>query len=194
MTDMLALAAARRSGQHLVYDATWGAAIGKLQDLKTLELILETFSVKQRQLDTVVECAKTWKFPLRDTQHELSYDERAESMQWTKASDEETADDSVREEGLHRSQETIHDNQEGGNVSGTDGIPDESTDMDGSFEPGWHLDEEGEDNYGGTSPVFNADDYADDWEIFPYEPWMRNALDLEVRIVRFRRKVMRQTG
>jgi hypothetical protein len=59
MIDMLDLAVARRSGQHPVYNSTWGAAIGALQDLKTLELILETFSVKQHQLETVVECAKT---------------------------------------------------------------------------------------------------------------------------------------
>ena len=86
VTDMLALAAKRRVGQHPVYTTTWGAAIGAVPSLKTLELILETFSVKERQLDTVVECAKTWKFPLNGTQYELVYDGKVESMKGAKAS------------------------------------------------------------------------------------------------------------
>jgi hypothetical protein len=83
---MLALAASRRAGHHPTYrdDSAWGAAIGILQDLKELELVLETFPVKKSQLDTVVECAKTWKFPLQDTQWELAYD-NVKSMNWTKA-------------------------------------------------------------------------------------------------------------
>lgn len=56
---MVALAASRRSGQHPDYTSTWGGDIGKLPDLKTLELVLETFSAKKHQLDTVVECATT---------------------------------------------------------------------------------------------------------------------------------------
>jgi hypothetical protein len=87
VTDMLALAAARRSGQHPVYTSTWGATIRALPDLKTLELILETFSVKRCQLDAIVECAKTWKFPLHDTQYELTYDGRVESTKWAKPVD-----------------------------------------------------------------------------------------------------------
>jgi hypothetical protein len=211
---MLDLAVARRSGQHPTYNSTWGAAIGMLQDLKTLELILETFSVKQHQLETVVECAKTWKFPLRDTQHELTYDGRVESMKWAKAADEDGGyvsdrepedeemeiiqDDSssnegaeirnAQEEGLYGIQEAMHDDQESGSGSNPDGMFDESWDGHEPVEPSWYHDEERQDDSGGTSPIFNADDYADNWDAFPDEPWMRNALEFEVRIVRFRRR------
>jgi hypothetical protein len=84
---MIALAASRRNGQHPAYERTWGATIGTLQDLKSVELILETFSVKKHQLETVIDCAQTWKFPLEDTQYELAYDGKMESMQWAQASD-----------------------------------------------------------------------------------------------------------
>jgi hypothetical protein len=33
-----------------------------LPDLKTLQLVLETFKVKEEQLECVVNCAKTWRF------------------------------------------------------------------------------------------------------------------------------------
>ncbi|KAF1968325.1 hypothetical protein BU23DRAFT_379813, partial [Bimuria novae-zelandiae CBS 107.79] len=59
---------ARRNGQHPAYDElvneTWGAVIGDVPDLVLFELILETFSPKKQQLETMAECAKTWKFPL----------------------------------------------------------------------------------------------------------------------------------
>jgi hypothetical protein len=56
-----------------------------LSDLKTFELVLETFSEKRKQLEVVVDCAKTWKFPLNDTQHELSYDGKVEVLTWSRA-------------------------------------------------------------------------------------------------------------
>lgn len=92
VTDMLRLAEQRRNGQHPQYaegtresDWTWGAAISMLSDLKTFELVLETFSEKRKQLEVVVDCAKTWKFPLNDTQHELSYDGKVEVLTWSRA-------------------------------------------------------------------------------------------------------------
>jgi hypothetical protein len=85
LTDMLSLAAQRRAGQHPVYDRSWGAAIGNLPDLKTFELILETFLEKKRQLELVVDCAKTWKFPLKDTQYEMVCDGKVEDLRWTSA-------------------------------------------------------------------------------------------------------------
>lgn len=216
MNEMLALAASRRSGQHPVYTSTWGVAIGTLQDLKTLELILETFSVKQHQLDTVVECAKTWKFLLQDTQYELAYDGRVESMKWAKptngdggrASDGEprkedmtpNEDDSssnderegpnVQGEASHRTQEALHDDQEAEDISNQDEALDESEDEHESFSPIQFSDieDDEDDYYDGTSPVYDWSDYADDWDAFPDESWMRTPHEFEVRVVRFRRR------
>jgi hypothetical protein len=98
VTDMLALAAKRRAGQHPAYTTTWGAAIAGLPDLKTLELILETFSAKKHQLDNVVECAKTWKFPLKDTHLELVCDGNVESTKWAKAADQDVRSESTDDE------------------------------------------------------------------------------------------------
>ncbi|KAL1612794.1 hypothetical protein SLS60_001023 [Paraconiothyrium brasiliense] len=89
LTDMLSLAAQRREGQHPVYNDSWGTAIGNLPDLKTFELILETFMEKRSQLEVVVDCAQTWKFPLRDTQYELACDGRVVDLRWAKAAAEE---------------------------------------------------------------------------------------------------------
>ncbi|KAI1821086.1 hypothetical protein F4861DRAFT_486355 [Xylaria intraflava] len=44
-------------------------------DIQTLELVLETYAAKERQLDTVVECAKLWTFPLCDGK-QLQWDGR----------------------------------------------------------------------------------------------------------------------
>ncbi|KAH6642906.1 hypothetical protein C7974DRAFT_112689 [Boeremia exigua] len=85
-TQMQALAQQRRDG----YDTTssapfnidtpgWGHIISKLPDIKTLELVLETFTEKKAQLDTVVECAKTWRFPIADTQFELAWNGKVKS-------------------------------------------------------------------------------------------------------------------
>ncbi|PVI02297.1 hypothetical protein DM02DRAFT_670600 [Periconia macrospinosa] len=77
---------------------TWGAAIGALPDLETFELVLETFLPKKKQLETVVECAKTWRFPLKGTKYELVCDNKIKSMQWSmdiddKANVMQTSDD-----------------------------------------------------------------------------------------------------
>lgn len=85
---MLSLAENRRAGQHPEYNRSWGTAIGNLPDLKTFELILETFLEKRRQLDVVVDSAKTWKFPLKDTNYELICDGMVENFKWTITADE----------------------------------------------------------------------------------------------------------
>jgi hypothetical protein len=42
---------------------SWGAqVVSTLPDLETLELVLEMFKDKEEQLDSVVQCAKTWRF------------------------------------------------------------------------------------------------------------------------------------
>lgn len=86
---MIAFAAYRRTGQQPEYTSTWGRVIGKSPDLKTLDLVLEMFSAKKRQLNTVVECVRAWRFLLQDTRYELVHDRRVEVMKWTKAADED---------------------------------------------------------------------------------------------------------
>jgi hypothetical protein len=78
-TQMRYLAEERRAGRTVsrlstdiqgAYDVDlsaegWGHAISSLlPDLKVLELVLETFKVKEGQLESVVECAQTWEFPI----------------------------------------------------------------------------------------------------------------------------------
>ncbi|KAF2681159.1 hypothetical protein K458DRAFT_372674 [Lentithecium fluviatile CBS 122367] len=95
-TTMQELAEQRRAGQHPQYEErNWGAVVGTLPDLKTLELVLETWEVKKYQLKTVVECAKTWKFPLKETQCELVWDGKVESANWKREEGDE--DDFVLE-------------------------------------------------------------------------------------------------
>ncbi|KAF2268275.1 hypothetical protein CC78DRAFT_589291 [Lojkania enalia] len=64
------------------YISGWGAEIAKLPDLKTLELVLETFDTKKLQLETVADCAKTWIFPLEGTQHQLVWDGKIEALRY----------------------------------------------------------------------------------------------------------------
>ena len=209
---MLDLAASRRSGQHPEYTSTWGGVIGTLQDLKTFELVLETFSVKKHQLDTVTECAKTWRFPLQGTQYELAHDGRVKWMEWAKlvnedgggasepgrednalhddetSSNEGTQGCSVHEAASHSNQEALHANQEMEDVNNQGGALYESWDAYEPIEPTWHLDGDNQSDYSVSSPVYNRDDYADDWDAFPEEPWMRTVNEFEVMVVRFRRR------
>lgn len=193
----------------ILYTSTWGGVTGTLQDLKIFELILETFSVKKHQLDTVVECAKTWKFPLQDTQYELAYDGRVKSMRWAKSADgdggcaseseprkegddsssiDESRDHDAQEEASPSNQEGLHDDQESKDINSQNGALDESWDAFESVEPSWHLKGDNGSDFSDSSPVYNRDDYADDWDAFPREPWMRTAHEFEVRIVRSRRR------
>jgi hypothetical protein len=72
--DMLRLAENRRTGLHPDYSKTWGASISQIPSLQKLELVLEAFGRRKDQLETVVECAKLWKFPLDETDSELAWD------------------------------------------------------------------------------------------------------------------------
>jgi hypothetical protein len=82
---MRKLADERRAGLHpkVVPGEGWADTIGQMPDLKRLELVLETFKVKARQLDSVVEAAKTWKFPIQGTQWELVWDGEVEMSGWS---------------------------------------------------------------------------------------------------------------
>lgn len=90
---MHALAAQRRASEFTnpnnvstsptLYENTWGAVVAKLPDLKVLELVLETFSRKKGQLVDVVECAKSWSFPLNESSYELIWDGKVEESNYS---------------------------------------------------------------------------------------------------------------
>jgi hypothetical protein len=54
-----------------------------MPDLKSLELVLESFAAKKRQLEDVVEAAKTWRFPIVDTPCELVWDGEVGVSSWS---------------------------------------------------------------------------------------------------------------
>lgn len=60
----------------------WGAQVADFKGLKELECIFETFALKVEQLNVVIECAKTWTFPMGDG-YELRWDGKVESSSWT---------------------------------------------------------------------------------------------------------------
>ncbi|KAF2640376.1 hypothetical protein P280DRAFT_518787 [Massarina eburnea CBS 473.64] len=82
--QMMQLADQRRAGTHPQIGESWGKCVASIPSLKTLELVLETFAPKRLQLETVVQCAKTWKFPLLSSGAELVWDGRVEQANWTK--------------------------------------------------------------------------------------------------------------
>ena len=45
---------------------SWGSRFANLTGLKKFEMELETIEAKMNQLDTIIERARTWRFPLRD--------------------------------------------------------------------------------------------------------------------------------
>jgi hypothetical protein len=62
----------------------WAHIISRLPDIKTLELVLETFCEKKAQLEKVTECAKTWCFPIADSQFELAWNGKVEETRWSR--------------------------------------------------------------------------------------------------------------
>ncbi|KAF3002466.1 hypothetical protein E8E13_005199 [Curvularia kusanoi] len=90
-TRMQELAQQRRDGydpvpRDLLGGTTpgWAHVVAKLPDLKTLELVLETFLEKKAQLETVVECAKTWRFPIAGERFELAWSGEVEASRRSK--------------------------------------------------------------------------------------------------------------
>lgn len=86
---MQELAQQRRNGYYPVSRSPlakttpgWGHIISKLSDLKRLELVFQTFTEKKAQLEKVVECAKTWRFPITDSQFELAWDGQLVEEHW----------------------------------------------------------------------------------------------------------------
>ncbi|KAF2439033.1 hypothetical protein P171DRAFT_436393 [Karstenula rhodostoma CBS 690.94] len=76
------LAAKRRAGEDVGEHGGWGAIVGRLPDLKELKLVLETFDAKADRLEKIVECAKTWRFPIEDSSFELVWDGEVEDASW----------------------------------------------------------------------------------------------------------------
>ncbi|KAK7192218.1 hypothetical protein PSPO01_01790 [Paraphaeosphaeria sporulosa] len=60
----------------------WGTIVERLPDLKELKLVLETFDVKKDSLDTIVDCAKAWRFPIEKSSFELTWDGEVEDASW----------------------------------------------------------------------------------------------------------------
>ncbi|CAO2657988.1 Nn.00g072480.m01.CDS01 [Neocucurbitaria sp. VM-36] len=75
----------QNTAQSSTRGSAWGSVIGQLPDLKSLELVLETFAEKKGQLEKVIECAKLWRFPIDGTQHELIWDGQVETARWSRA-------------------------------------------------------------------------------------------------------------
>ncbi|KAI1171172.1 hypothetical protein F4777DRAFT_69319 [Nemania sp. FL0916] len=73
-TAMLEGYEARKAGQEPNFNldefekqGRWGMQFAEFwPDLKTFELVLETYVAKESQLDSVINCAKLWTFPLGD--------------------------------------------------------------------------------------------------------------------------------
>ncbi|KAJ8116008.1 hypothetical protein ONZ43_g4533 [Nemania bipapillata] len=66
----------------------WGMQFAEFwPDLQTLELVLETYAMKEKQLDSVVKCAKLWVFPLHDGR-QLEWNGKEEArVRWRGASE-----------------------------------------------------------------------------------------------------------
>jgi hypothetical protein len=64
----------------------WGNAICTLlPDIKSLELVLETFKVKETQLDSVAGCAQTWEFPISGRKESLGWDGEVVEKRWSRS-------------------------------------------------------------------------------------------------------------
>jgi hypothetical protein len=64
----------------------WGNAVASLlPDIRSLELVLETFKVKETQLDSVAECAQTWEFPISGRKESLVWDGEVVEKRWSRS-------------------------------------------------------------------------------------------------------------
>lgn len=62
---------------------SWGSRFANLKGLKKLELELETIEVKRAELDTIIERARFWRFPLGDGNMLVMDQESTEKSVWT---------------------------------------------------------------------------------------------------------------
>lgn len=85
-TSMQLLASQRRDSNlhpNPPLETGWLQTIAALPDLQQLELVLETFKEKEKQLDVVVDCAKTWVFPITGEKWELVWDGKVGMSSWS---------------------------------------------------------------------------------------------------------------
>jgi hypothetical protein len=161
----------------------------------------------------VVDCARTWRFPLRGTRYELVHDRRVEAVKSTKPADEDGSSSSTRGSGPREQgcnglsveqsesrgvREEVFHNGAGVSQDGLglesdghdnwDDVQNRPWDDDETFGPTWYWDQEDQSDFSPTSPIYDRDGTQDDWDAFPNEPWMHDAHGFEVRVVRFRRR------
>ncbi|KAH3911212.1 hypothetical protein HBI56_107030 [Parastagonospora nodorum] len=84
---MRALAEERRAGRHpeVKPDVGWAETIAQMPDLRSFEMVLETYASKKGQLDAVVEAAKTWRFGLDGGVWELVWDGKVGVSSWSRS-------------------------------------------------------------------------------------------------------------
>ncbi|OAL54038.1 hypothetical protein IQ07DRAFT_668268 [Pyrenochaeta sp. DS3sAY3a] len=73
----------------------WGRIVDEMPDLRSLELVLETFAPKKAQLNAVVECAKTWTFPSLGSCRVFVWDGRVEESRWSRTVSPPHSDESL---------------------------------------------------------------------------------------------------
>jgi hypothetical protein len=161
------LAEQRRAGKYPPYGRNWGAIVCSLPDLKIFELVLETWEVKKQQLDVVVECARTWKFPLAATRAELIWD-KTETANWKR--DEGDEEDFVEEQASF----VPEDNHAW--IGEDDDEYDEDDDVDDEFydsDDDLYLEQEEDGSHGAREAT-----------------WSDICKEFEVRVVRFKRRTV----
>lgn len=62
---------------------SWGSRFANLKGLKKLEMELETIEEKRKELDTIIEKARSWRFPLGDGNVLVMDEENIEKSAWT---------------------------------------------------------------------------------------------------------------
>lgn len=62
---------------------SWGSRFANLKGLKVLEMELETIEAKRTELDTIIERARSWKFPLGDGNALVMDEGSTEKSVWT---------------------------------------------------------------------------------------------------------------
>ena len=183
------LAAKRRAGEDVQGHGTWGAIVGRLPDLKELTLVLETFDSKLDQLESVVECAKTWRFPIEGTPFELVWDGDVGDASWEKdrGSEDDNQDPDIVESESDASsvfQLTESEGEEDNEEEDNEEEDNEEEDSEGDSED--EVEQEEEDTPEHQREVTVVRRRA--------VPWNELCKGFEVRVVRFvRRTVERST-
>jgi hypothetical protein len=167
---MQELAEQRRAGKHPPFGRNWGAIVCALPDLKIFELVLETWEPKKQQLDTVVECAQTWKFPLTMTRAELVWD-KTEVANWKREEGDE--EDFVEKQLPTHVPTSAHRNE-----------PEVVT------EPRDHDDEDGIYDFEDEHDDDDQGLYSDEIFITEADRLEEEHKEYEVRVVRFKRRTV----